>query len=269
MSAPPRLESAPIAGGGEVLLRVAGLSRRFGGVVAVDDLSFDVREGEIVGLIGPNGAGKTTVINLLTGLLQPTQGTITFGGVRIDQHPAHRIARAGIARTYQNVRLFRGLSVLDNVIVGTHSRTGASFAARLCFAPGVRREEARARAQARTLLARVNLADRAAARAPSLPYGEQRRLEIARALAAQPRLLLLDEPAAGMNPAEMDQLIALIRSLRDEGQTILLIEHNMQVVMGVCDRIVVLSFGKKIAEGTPAEISANKEVIAAYLGEEE
>jgi branched-chain amino acid transport system ATP-binding protein len=183
--------------------------------------------------------------------------------------PAHRIARAGVARTYQNIRLFRGLSALDNVIVGTHGHTRAPFAARLAFVPSVRREEEDAREQARTLLARVNLAGRADARATSLPYGEQRRLEIARALAARPRLLLLDEPAAGMNPAEMDQLIALIRTLRDEGQTILLIEHNMQVVMGVCDRIVVLSFGRAIAEGTPAEISANKDVIAAYLGEEE
>ena len=155
------------------------------------------------------------------------------------------------------------------MIVGTHTRTSAAFAARLVFAPAVRREEERARETARQLLARVNLAGRAESRATSLPYGEQRRLEIARALAAQPRLLLLDEPAAGMNPAEMDQLIALIRSLRDEGQTILLVEHNMQVVMGVCDRIIVLNFGRKIAEGTPQEISQNREVIAAYLGEEE
>jgi branched-chain amino acid transport system ATP-binding protein len=251
------------------LLRVEALTRRFGGVVAVDNVSFAVDEGEIVGLIGPNGAGKTTVINLLTGLLKPSGGSIAFGAARLDQLPAHRIARAGVARTYQNVRLFRGLSALDNVIVGTHGQTRASFAARLFFDRAVRREEEQAREQARALLARVNLAPRAEVRATSLPYGEQRRLEIARALAAKPRLLLLDEPAAGMNPAEMDQLIALIRSLRDEGQTILLIEHNMQVVMGVCDRIVVLSFGRKIAEGTPAEISANKEVIAAYLGDEE
>lgn len=251
------------------LLSVEGLTRRFGGVVAVDGVSFGVGEGEIVGLIGPNGAGKTTVINLLTGLLKPSGGSITFDGTRLDLLPAHRIARAGVARTYQNVRLFRGLSALDNVIVGTHGHTSASFAARLVFSPAVRREEEAAREQARGLLARVNLAPRAGSRATSLPYGEQRRLEIARALASRPRLLLLDEPAAGMNPAEMDQLIALIRSLRDEGQTILLIEHNMQVVMGVCDRIVVLSFGKKIAEGTPGEISANKDVIAAYLGDEE
>ncbi len=251
------------------LLGVANLTRRFGGVVAVDDVSFDVREGEIVGLIGPNGAGKTTVINLLSGLLRPTAGAITFEEARLDRLPPYRIARAGVARTYQNIRLFRGLSALDNVIVGTHTRTHASFAARLAFAPAVRREEAAARDTARALLQRVSLGGREGLRATSLPYGEQRRLEIARALAAQPRLLLLDEPAAGMNPAEMDQLIALIRSLRDDGQTILLIEHNMQVVMGVCDRIVVLNFGRKIAEGTPNEISQNKEVIAAYLGEEE
>lgn len=251
------------------LLHVAGLTRRFGGVVAVDDLSFGVAKGEIVGLIGPNGAGKTTVINLLTGLLQPSAGAITFAGSRLDNLAPHQIARAGVARTYQNIRLFRGLSALDNVIVGTHIRTRASFAARLAFAPAMRREEAATRARAQALLDRVHLGGRATARATSLPYGEQRRLEIARALAAEPQLLLLDEPAAGMNPAEMDALIALIRSLRDEGQTILLIEHNMQVVMGVCDRIVVLSFGKKLAEGTPAEISRDREVIAAYLGAEE
>ena len=251
------------------LLRVEGLTRRFGGVVAVDDVSFTVGAGEIVGLIGPNGAGKTTVINLLTGLLRPSSGQIEFNGARLDSLTPHRIARAGVARTYQNIRLFRGLSALDNVIVGTHLRTRASFAARLAFAPAVRREEAEARETARALLARVNLGQREAVRATSLPYGEQRRLEIARALAAQPELLLLDEPAAGMNPAEMDVLIALIRSLRDEGQTILLVEHNMQVVMGVCDRIVVLNFGRKIAEGTPAEISRDKDVITAYLGEEE
>ncbi|HEY8600157.1 MAG TPA: ABC transporter ATP-binding protein [Thermomicrobiales bacterium] len=251
------------------LLRVENLTRRFGGVVAVDEVSFGVETGEIVGLIGPNGAGKTTVINLLTGLLPPSSGQIEFAGQRLDSLAAHQIAAAGVARTYQNIRLFRGLSALDNVIVGTHLRTRAPFAARLAFVPAVRREEAAARESARALLGRVNLGGREAARATSLPYGEQRRLEIARALAAQPKLLLLDEPAAGMNPAEMDVLIQLIRSLRDEGQTILLIEHNMQVVMGVCDRIVVLSFGRKIAEGTPAEISRNKDVITAYLGEEE
>ncbi len=251
------------------LLRVEGLSRHFGGVRAVDDVSFAVGEGEIVGLIGPNGAGKTTVINLLSGLLPPTAGRIAFAGTRLDGLPPYRITRAGVARTYQNIRLFGGLSALDNVIVGTHIRTRAPFAARLLFLPGVRREEAAAREAARRQLDRVGLAARAGDRATSLPYGEQRRLEIARALAARPRLLLLDEPAAGMNPAEMATLIALIRALAAEGQTILLIEHNMQVVMSVCERIVVLNFGRKIAEGTPAAISRDREVIAAYLGEEE
>ncbi len=251
------------------LLQVDGLSRHFGGVRAVDDVSFAVGEGEIVGLIGPNGAGKTTVINLLSGLLRPTAGSVTFGEARLDRLPPHRIARAGVARTYQNIRLFRGLTALDNVIVGTHVTTDAPFAARLVFAPSVRREEAAARASAQRLLERVGLGARAAARATSLPYGEQRRLEIARALASRPRLLLLDEPAAGMNAAEMDTLVALIRSLAREGQTILLIEHNMQVVMGVCDRIVVLNFGRKIAEGPPAQVSRDRDVIAAYLGEEE
>ena len=251
------------------LLRVEGLSRHFGGVRAVDDVSFAVRAGEIVGLIGPNGAGKTTVINLLSGLLRPTAGLIDFDGTRLDRLPPYRITRAGVARTYQNIRLFRGLSALDNVIVGTHIQTRAPFVARLLFVPAVRREEEQARAAARLLLDRVGLGARVEARATSLPYGEQRRLEIARALAARPRLLLLDEPAAGMNPVEMEQLIALIRSLATGGQTILLIEHNMQVVMGVCERIVVLNFGRKIAEGTPAEISSNRDVITAYLGEED
>lgn len=251
------------------LLQVEGLSRRFGGVHAVDDLSFAVGAGEIVGLIGPNGAGKTTVINMLSGLIAPSAGRITFGGLRLDRLPSYRVTRAGVARTFQNIRLFTGLSALDNVIVGTHTTTQAPFVKRLLFLPSVRREEAVARATARRMLERVDLGARADARATSLPYGEQRRLEIARALASAPRLLLLDEPAAGMNSAETTTLVALMRSLAAEGQTILLIEHNMQMVMGVCDRIVVLNFGRKIAEGSPAAIGRDHEVIAAYLGEDE
>jgi branched-chain amino acid transport system ATP-binding protein len=245
------------------------VTRAFGGLVAVNDVSFTIGRGQVYGLIGPNGAGKTTLINVISGLLPPTRGEITFNDTRLDGRPAHRVTALGLARTYQNIRLFGEMSCLENVLVGMHTRTRSGYWERLLFLPRVAREERAAAAQARALLDRVGLAALAAAPAASLPYGDQRRLEMARALATQPTLLLLDEPAAGMNPAERAALEALVRALAAEGLTILLIEHDMPLVMRVCDRVAVLNFGTLIAEGAPAAISRDPAVIEAYLGTSE
>jgi ABC-type branched-subunit amino acid transport system ATPase component len=250
-------------------LSLSGVSRAFGGVRALDDATFTVAVGEVHGLIGPNGAGKTTLLNLVSGLLQPTSGRIEFDGRRIDRLPPHRIAGLGVARTYQNIRLFAGLSAADNVIVGQHLRRHAPFWRRLLLLPSARREEAQARAGAEATLERVGMRERAQSPAFSLSYGEQRRIEIARALAAQPRLLLLDEPTAGMNPPEAAAVGRLVREVAREGRAVLLIEHNVRLVMELCDRITVLNFGKVIARGTPAEVANDPAVIAAYLGEGE
>jgi ABC-type branched-subunit amino acid transport system ATPase component len=249
-------------------LELADVSRYYGGVRAVDGVSFAVEPGHIHGLIGPNGAGKTTLINLLSGLVPPSGGRIAFGGRRIDGLPPYRITRLGITRTYQNIRVFPAMTALENVRVGQHVVTREPFLARLVFAPAARRTEAAARAEAGALLAQVGLAQRRDVPAGALAYGEQRRLEIARALAARPRLLLLDEPAAGMNHAEIDALAEIIRSLTAAGRTILLVEHNMPLVMSICDRVTVLNFGRLLAEGPPEEIARDPEVIAAYLGTE-
>jgi branched-chain amino acid transport system ATP-binding protein len=238
---------------------------RFGGLAALSDVGFGVVEGTAHGLIGPNGAGKTTLFNVISGFARPQAGRIRFAGQDILDLPAEGRASLGIARTFQNIRLFADMSVLETVMTGMHLRMRASLAAILLRLPGFRAEERRAQAEALALLDLVGLAG-AGRRAGDLSYGEQRRLEIARALAAGPKLLMLDEPAAGMNPSEKAALVGLVARLQAEGLTILLVEHDMPFVMALCDRITVLNFGRRIAEGSPVEIRADRQVIAAYLG---
>ncbi len=248
------------------MLSLGQVSKAFGGVRAVDGASFEVEKGEVHGLIGPNGAGKTTLLNLISGLSQPTGGAISLDGARIDGLPAHRIAAKGIARTYQNIRLFAGLSAADNVVVGQYLQRRAPLWRRLLLLPSARREEREALRAAEETLARVGLRGRAHERAVNLSYGEQRRVEIARALAAQPRVLLLDEPTAGMSAPEADAVARLVREVAREGCAVLLIEHNVKLVMALCDRITVLNFGQVIARGSPSEVAKEPVVIEAYLG---
>jgi branched-chain amino acid transport system ATP-binding protein len=251
------------------LLRLDRVTRRFGGLTAVREVSFAIEAGELFGLIGPNGAGKTTLFNLITGIYAPSEGAIALEDRPIGGLPPHRVAAFGIARTFQNIRLFGSLSALDNVKVSRHMRGEASLWGTLLRTASFRRAEREAEEFGLRLLDLLQLGQYAREEARNLPYGHQRRLEIARALATDPKLLLLDEPAAGMNPQEARELMRLIRRLRDEFKlTILLVEHNMKVVMGVCERIHVMEYGQSIAEGPPEEIRKDAKVIHAYLGED-
>ncbi|MEW6275183.1 MAG: ABC transporter ATP-binding protein [Bacillota bacterium] len=247
-------------------LEVRDLTKSFGGLTALNKVSFAVQEGEVFGLIGPNGAGKSTCFNLLTGFLKPTSGRIVFNGEEVTSLPDYARARMGIIRTFQHTSLFSGLSVFENVLIGTHCCHRSTLGGALFRTKNFLKDEQQLRAKVEQILDFVELKEKKDLPAGSLSYGEQRKLEIAIALAGDPKLLLLDEPAAGMNPAESRKLMELIKALQSRGITILLVEHYMQLIMGVCDRIAVLNYGVKIAEGTPQEVRNNEEVIRVYLG---